>query len=241
MLRALVVLLLLANLAFWAWTEGLLAPVGLAPASQRDPARLAWQVQPEAVRVLPPDAARTALSAATDAVAKAPARVAAGLCLEAGPFSAAAIAAAEQALLAAGWPTGSWARLPHEGAPQYAIVLGPFGNREAQQKKQDELGRLRLPIETVDLPGDGPGATPQPGFALGRYASRAAAETALAALSQRGVRTARVTQLKPAAGGARLRAEHLTPAQAEQLRALSAAALGAGFVPCEQAAAVGPR
>lgn len=240
MLRALVVLLLVANLAFWAWTEGLLAPVGLTPASQRDPARLAWQVQPEAVRVLPPDAARAALSAATEAAATAPARRA-GLCLEAGPFSAAAIAAAEQALLAAGWPTGSWARLLHEGAPQYAIVLGPFGNREAQQKKRDELGRLRLPIETVDLPGDGAGATPQPGFALGRYASRAAAETALAALSQRGVRTARVTQLKPAPAGTRLRAEHLTPAQAEQLRALSAAALGAGFVPCEQAAAVGPR
>lgn len=232
MLRALVVLLLLANLAFWAWTEGLLAPVGLMPTSQRDPARLELQVQPDAVRVLSADAARAALAA----TAEAPAR-GATQCLEAGPFSTASIVAAEQALVAAGWPAGSWVRTPHEGAPQYAVVLGPFGNREALQKKQDELGRLRLEFETVDLPGDGGSATPQPGFALGRYANRTAADTALAAFSLRGVRTARVTSLKPAPGDSRLRADPLTPAQAEQLRALSGAALGAGFVPCAAPAA----
>lgn len=240
MLRALVVLLLLANLVYWAWSEHLLAPIGLAPMSERDPARLDQQVHPEAVRVLPPEAARAALTAAVEVAAPTPAR-GAPQCLEAGPFAATAIVAAEQALQAAGLPTGSWVRVPDERATPYAIVLGPFGNREALQKKQDELERLRLPVEAVDLPGDGIGATPQPGFALGRFANRAAAETALTTLNLRGVRTARVTQLKPAPGDARLRAEHLTPAQADQLRALSAAALGAGFVPCGQSAAVGPR
>ena len=240
MLRALVVLLVLANLVFWAWTEGLLAPLGLAPTSQRNPARLALQVQPEAVRVLPPEAARAALAAATEVASTTPARGALQ-CLEAGPFSAAAIVAAEQALAAAALPAGSWVRAPHEGAPQYAIVLGPFGNREALQKKQDELERLRLPVEAVDLPGDGAGATPQPGCALGRHASRAAADAALAALNLRGVRTARVTLLKPAPGESRLRVAHATPALAEQLRALSGAALGAGFVPCAPATVSSPR
>lgn len=240
MLRALVVLLLLANLVFWTWTEGLLAPLGLAPTSQRNPARLELQVQPEAVRVLAPEAARAALAAAADTASTAPARGSLQ-CLEAGPFSAAAIVAAEQALVAAAVPAGSWVRAPHEGAPPYAVVLGPFGNREALQKKQDELERLRLPLEAVDLPGDGAGATPQPGFALGHYASRAAAEAALAALNVRGVRTARVMLLKPAPGESRLRVAHATPALAEQLRALSGAALGAGFVPCATPAAAGPR
>ena len=226
MLRALVAVLLLANLAFWAWSEGLLEPVGLVPTHERDPQRLNLQINPDAVQVLAPAAA----------VARPVVQ-----CLDAGPFSASAIDAAERAMAAASLPAGSWARTRHEAAPQYAVVLGPFGNREALQKKQEELGRLRLPVEAVELPGDGAGATPQPGFALGRYANRAAADNALAAFSLRGARTARVTQLKPAPGESRLRADHLTPAQAAQLRALSGAALGAGFAPCTPGAAANPR
>ena len=231
MLRALVVLLLLANLLFWAWSEGALEGIGMAPARERHPERLALQVHPDAVRVLSRDAADAALKTASDAAAKTAGNGALS-CLEAGPFSAGAIETAEQALTAAGWPAGSWVRIAHEAAAQVTIVIGPFGNREARQKKEDELGRLRIPVEAVDLPGDGPGATPQPGFALGRYANRAAAETALAALNQRGVRTARVTLLKPPVVERRLRVDIATAAQASQLRAISGAALGAGFAPC---------
>lgn len=236
MLRTLVVLLVLANLLFWAWSEGALEGIGLAPTHERQPQRLALQVQPDAVRVLSPGAADAALHAASEAAAKA-ASPGVLSCLEAGPFSMGAIEAAERALTAAGWAVGSWVRIAHDAAAQYAIVLGPFGNREALQKKEDELGRLRVTVEAVDLPGDGAGATPQPGFALGRYANRTAAETALAALNQRGVRTARVMLLKSAAGQSRLRVDNATAAQASQLRALSVAALGAGFAPCVPAPA----
>ena len=235
MLRAWVALLVLANLAFWAWSEGALAPLGLTPPHERDPQRVDRQLHPEAVRVLPPLEAQAALRAAGPARGSEAPAVASLLCLEAGPFSADTVDAADGALAAAALPGARWVRVRHELAAQYAVVLGPFGQREALQKKSEELGRLRLPAETLDLPGDG--VASQPGLSLGRYDSRSAAETALAAFTQRGVRTARVNQLKPPTTETRLRFDHATPALAEQLRALNDAALGAGFRPCAAATA----
>jgi len=232
MLRALAALLIVANLAFWAWSAGALEGIGLAPARERDPARLSQQVRPDAVRALPPAAAQAALGAASAASAPADAARATLLCLEAGPFAPAALEAAERALAAAALPDGTWVRTTHEVAAQYAVVLGPYGNREVLQRKREELGRLHLAFEALDLPGDGVNATPQAGIALGRYDNRGAAEAALASLGERGVRTARVTLLKPASSESRLRVESAPPALAEQLRGLSSAALGAGFRPC---------
>ncbi len=45
MLRLLVLLLLLANAGYWAWSQGLLAAYGLAPAVQTEPQRLATQAR----------------------------------------------------------------------------------------------------------------------------------------------------------------------------------------------------
>lgn len=241
MLRASVVALLLANLAFWAWSTGALESLGWAPARERDPTRLEQQVRPDAVRVLSPTAATAALQAARPA--SAPGNAAARsplLCLEAGPFAPGAIEVAEHALAAAALPEGSWVRTNRNLAASYAVVLGPFGNRDALRKKREEISRLRLPFEALDLPGDGAGAAPQPGFALGRYDSRDAAEAALTAFNQRGVRTARVALLRPASSESRLRVEYATPAQAEQLRALSGGAFGAGFAACATLAQAAP-
>lgn len=52
MLRALVLFLLVANLAFFAWAQGLLRPWGLAPAPVSEPQRLPLQLQPTALQVL---------------------------------------------------------------------------------------------------------------------------------------------------------------------------------------------
>jgi len=238
MLRALVAVLLVANLAFWAWSAGLMDNLGLGPSRERDPLRLTQQIHPEAVRVLPSAAA----VAATRSAAPGASAVADGMaqCLQAGPFAAGAVDAAERALTAAGLPAGSWVRTSQVVAAVHAVVLGPYGSDEALQKKREELSRLRLTsFEALDLPGDGAGAPSQPGFVLGRFDSRAAAEAALTDFSQRGVRTARVVQLRPTGSESRLRIENATAAQVELLRALSGAALGAGFGPCSGAAPAG--
>jgi hypothetical protein len=58
LLRTLVLLLVLANLAFLAWTQGLLSPLAHPPmSSEREPERLTRQVQPDAVKVLGTQAA----------------------------------------------------------------------------------------------------------------------------------------------------------------------------------------
>src|SRR5205085_8155801 len=52
MLRLLVLALLLANAAFFAWSHGLLLAWGIGPTQQSEPQRVQQQVHPEAVRVL---------------------------------------------------------------------------------------------------------------------------------------------------------------------------------------------
>ena len=58
MLRALVLALLLANAGYLAWTRGLLAGYGFAPAAQSEPQRLTQQIRPEAMQLLTADQAR---------------------------------------------------------------------------------------------------------------------------------------------------------------------------------------
>ena len=67
MLRLLVLLLLLSNAGYFAWSHGTLAPYGFAPAAQSEPQRLAQQVRPEALRILTPSEARQLENAAGSA------------------------------------------------------------------------------------------------------------------------------------------------------------------------------
>lgn len=52
MLRLVVLLLVLANAGYFAWSQGLLAAWGLAPAVTGEPQRLRQQIKPEALRIL---------------------------------------------------------------------------------------------------------------------------------------------------------------------------------------------
>lgn len=107
--------LVAANLLVLAWTQGWLAPWLAAPgATQREPERLAQQVNPERVRVLPPAAAGSAVAAA---------RSAARLCLEVGPVPEPQLGAAEAALVQAGVAPGSWARVAPAAGPGQGVWL----------------------------------------------------------------------------------------------------------------------
>lgn len=52
MLRLLVLLLVLANAGYFAWSQALLGAWGFAPAATGEPQRLRQQIKPEALRIL---------------------------------------------------------------------------------------------------------------------------------------------------------------------------------------------
>jgi cell division septation protein DedD len=222
-LRVVVALLLLANLAFFAWTRGWLDPTFPAPThGQREPERLAAQVRSETVTVLAPSAASEALAAAAAASAAAK-----RVCLVAGPFADAEIAAAEAAMSAASLPAGSWSREQAQAAgPGWAVYIGRFPDRELMRARADELRRLGFRVE------EAAGAGLVPGLVLGRHDAREAADAALAEAQAKGLRTARVIELPPPPARHYLRASAADPELQAQLAGLKGGAIRDGFGPC---------
>jgi len=219
MLRALVIALLALNLGFYAWTQGWLdGMVGVRAQGDREPERLSRQVRPETVRVLTPQAVAAAASVAESKL----------VCMEAGPYSPADVASAEGAASAM-VPAAKLTRKTDETPAVWIVYMGKYGE-EALKRKQEELERIHVASEPVkDMP------ELEPGLMLGRFDSLEAARDGLAALVERGVRTARVRQLSKAATVHRLRVERVDPELAVKLSALKSEALGKGFVPCDKA------
>lgn len=69
MLRLVVLLLVLANAGYFAWSQGLLAAWGFAPAATGEPQRLRQQIKPEALRILREEEVRRLASDAAPAAA----------------------------------------------------------------------------------------------------------------------------------------------------------------------------
>ena len=97
MLRALLALLVIANLLFFAFSRGWLdGVIGASSLGDREPERLAKQVRPQTIRLMPVGAAAS------------PAPIDASLpCYETPTFTA-GDAAAVEAALAANLPAGAW-------------------------------------------------------------------------------------------------------------------------------------
>jgi len=220
MLRALVAALLIANLVFFAWTEGWLdSVVGVRSIGDREPERMARQVRPELVRVL------SAGDAASATMAE-PAAQSAPACLEAGPFGDAEVTIAQAAAQAA-LPGAGVTDVKTDQPGTWIVYMGRYANREALTKKQDELKRRKLEYDEVR-----DNAALAPGLSLGRYDTRAAAASALEQFAQQGIHTARVVELTPASNSHMLHIEAADTALAAQATALKLAALGKGFVAC---------
>lgn len=185
MLRLLVLVLLLANGAYFAWAQGHLQPLGLAPAQQSEPQRMAQQIKPEAVRVLNADDIRKLETAARPAE-----------CLQAGPIDDTAAETLRQAL--ASWPSGSWALEPVSEPGRWIVYMGKYPNPENVARKKSELRQIGVTFEAVANP------ELEPGLSLGGYATQAEANQLLERLGVRGVHTARVVQERPDIKGQKL-------------------------------------
>lgn len=200
MLRLTVVLLLLANAGYYAWSQGLLRGWGLAPVDESEPQRMEQQIAPQNLRLLPQGGKGAASSAAPTGPASSPATAAAPAeppaCLQAGVFDARQADALRQA--AAVLPEGSWTLEPTPITGRWMVYMGRFPDEEAVAKKRAELRALKIPY-------DRPGAALEPGLSLGRFSTEEAAQRGMALLANQGVRTARVVQERADAPGFMLR------------------------------------
>ncbi|MCC7151515.1 MAG: hypothetical protein IT501_05895 [Rubrivivax sp.] len=231
MLRALLLVLLLANAGFFAWSQDWLAPWLPARSERREPERLAAQVQPERVRVLTAGAASAAAAAAAASVAVQDAgeHEAAPLCLEAGPFTDAAARAALVLLAEHGVPDGAVEREVVARNHTWGVVIGRLSDREALRVRAEELRRLNIRHEELTTP---PALVPA--LRLGNFSDRYGAETALAQLTGKGVRDARVVPLPLGPTQQWLRATNANAELQTRLKSLPPERLERGFQPCVQ-------
>ena len=225
MLRLAVIVLLLANAGYYAWTQGLLKDWGYAPEEQAEPQRLQQQIRPETLQILrvnpgkPPSSpapAETAASAPTPAAEAAE-------CLQAGVFEERQAEALRAA--AAGLPQGSWLLEPTPVPGRWMVYMGRFEDLETLDKKRAELRARKVDHDRA-------GGTLEYGLSLGRFATKEAAERELATLSNKGVRTARVVPERPDATGFTLRLPAVTEALRPQLDALRSAMAGKTLRAC---------
>ena len=173
-MRALFLLLLFANLAFYAWWR-----YG-APADAADPSPLSRQIEPEKLKVIAPG------SLPPVSAAKKPGSIASS-CLEWGSFTVADAPRAEQALE----PLALGARLAQRRTEEVAgwwVFLPPQGSRQGALKKALELRNLGIDDYFV-VQDDGEHRW---ALSLGVFRSEEAAQARLAALRAAGVRSAQV-------------------------------------------------
>ena len=186
----LVLVLLLANGAYFAWGQGWLAAYGFVPARVSEPERLAQQIRPEAMRLATDSPA--ARPSQTAAAGKTPGATPSSTtqCLQVGGFTERQ-ARALRLRLGNSLPTDSWSFESSGDSARWIIYMGKYISKEAVDRKRVKLEQLGLTFE--------PPVSPllNPGLSLGSFGSKADAENALAQMEQRGLRSAKVTLERP--------------------------------------------
>ena len=248
MLRLAVIVLLLANAGYYAWSQGLLRPLGYAPQEQSEPQRMNQQIRPETLQILkanpsktssaappgststppPPPTSPSQATAANDSPTPPTTPAALGPadsaeCLQAGVFDDRQAEALRTA--AAGLPAGSWTLEPTPIPGRWMVYMGRFDDIETLDRKRAELRARKVDHDRA-------GGTLELGLSLGRFASKEAAERELTNLGTKGVRTARVVQERAEAPGFTLRLPAVNDALRAQLDVLRTAMAGKTLRAC---------
>jgi hypothetical protein len=243
MLRLTLILLLLANGLYFAWSQGHLAVLGFAPAAQTEPARMQAQIKPDALRLLGNPEVRRPDGAGPSA---APASVPAGTPPATAPASAASAAlaaakateclqsaalddalAARVRSAAGNLPSGSWGLESVTVPARWIVYMGKFTRADLLAKKKSELRELDVSFEALQ------NASLEPGISLGGHETQALATSALAALNTQGVRTAKVVQEKPPSQRQILRLPAVDEALRSKLDAVKTALGSASLRACK--------
>lgn len=232
MLRLTALLLVLANLGYFAWSQGHLRALGWGPEEQREPERLERQLAPEKLRVErvaeAPKAAesRTAPPPTPAEVVTEPAAAEATACFQAPGFTPAQAQALRVVLATLPSLNGRWTLDEAVLPTRWLVYMGRFADNEVLARKKAELRQLRIEFRDAGVPAL------MPGLALGTYSSEAAAQQALAELAPKGVRTARVVRERDEQRSHTLRLEAITPAQRAEVEGLQTALAGKKLAPC---------
>lgn len=220
MLRLTVLVLLLLNGVYFAWSQGFLAGLGFAPAQESEPQRVAQQVRPEALRLL---TAKELRSTAIEAEPRANGKP--DECLQAGLFNETEGEALRSALVTS-WPAGSWALEDATIPARWIVYMGKYASTEDLAKKRAQLAALNLKFEPLTNPAL------RLGLSLGGFDSKDAASEALDAFARRGVRTARVVQERAEVPGVLLRLPQVNEALRARLDELEPSLAGKSLGPC---------
>ena len=226
MLRLLVLLLLLANAGYWAWSQGLLAAYGIAPQAQSEPQRLSSQIQAEAIRLLSADEARQLESGVAAGAPPIPAPESVGTqCLQAGLFTEQQSDSLRVSLDRA-LPAGSWQFESGVEPARWIVYMGKYNNPETLAKKRSELRQLDVAYRAVS------NEALAPGLALASLNSQADAETELTRLAAKGVRSARVVQERAETRGQTLKLATVDAALRARLDTLTPQLSGKALQAC---------
>jgi hypothetical protein len=217
MLRLTILVLLLANATYFAWSQRLLAPWGFAPAQQSEPHRLAQQIKPQALTLLRGDEARQ-FEAGAGTNGK-PAE-----CLQAGVFEDGQVGGLKQVLDF--WPAGSWSLEPTVEPARWIVYMGKYLTAENVNRKKGELRQLGVSFEPLANPAL------EPGLSLGGFATEAAAAQQLEVLSERGVRTAKVVKEREELRGQLLKLAAVDDSLRPRLEELKPVLAGRNLRPC---------
>jgi len=198
-LKLVLLLLIAANLALYAWQHGAFGPV---TERGREPARIERQIEPERIRVLTPEQAHALREAARKAQAQAADSpldaVLGAACVEFGDFSDAQAARLRPRLEALIAPERIEVRTV-EAAGWYLVYLPPLRTRA-----EAERAAVRLREQGVrDFVVIGENSPLRHGIALGSFRDQEQAARHVSELHKRGVTAARVADRPSTVSAAR--------------------------------------
>lgn len=228
MLRLVAIALLLANAVYFAWTQGFLAGLGLAPVQQNEPERLHAQIEPGTLRLLngPRGEAEDRAQASDAAPPGSPADTPATSCWQASGFTAPQADALRAALGSTGLSETLWQFSETKSSGRWIVYMGRY-NDEQMEKKKGELRELKIEFREVNLPSAGPG------LALGTFSSEESVQQALKDVARKGVRTARAALERPESVSWTMRLPAITNEQRTAIDSLGEPLAGKKLQPCE--------
>jgi hypothetical protein len=204
-------LLVLVNVALFAWQQGVFGRYG---DGGREPERVARQVEPERIRVLTEKEVQTLRERAKQASGALELN-AAQACVEFGDFSAGEAVRAEKALAALG-AVVKVSSTPVEAPGWYVVYLPPFKTLAEAERRADELRKLGI----KDMMVMNESSAMKFAISLGSFRDPNAAKAHLAALEKTGIKGVRIADRPSTLTLTRFQLRDLDAAAAQQLATL---------------------